>query len=59
MQVLIDGVVEDEFLTNESRVGAYSFSSSIEVRVYNSGVALAGQTSSSYNLRGKIRPPAV
>lgn len=55
MRVYIDGTLEEGFPTNESRVGTYSFTSSIEVRIYNPTTASATQKSSSFNLRGVSR----
>lgn len=55
MRVYIDGTMEEEFPTNEARVGTYAFTTSIEVRVQNPTAASATQTSSSFNLRGVAR----
>jgi len=55
VRVYVDGTMEDEFPTNERRIGIYAFASSLEVRLYNPGTASATGTSSSFNLRGVAR----
>jgi len=55
MRVYIDGTLEEEFPTNEARVGTYGFTSSISIRVYNPDTATASAKSSSFNLRGVSR----
>jgi hypothetical protein len=55
MRVYIDGTLEESFPTNEARVGTYSFTTSIEIRVQNPTGSSATQTSSSFNLRGVSR----
>jgi len=55
MRVYIDGAMEEEFPTNEPRIGIYSFTTSIEVKLYNPTGASATATSSSCNLRGVAR----
>jgi hypothetical protein len=54
MRVYVDGVLEDSFPSNEQRIGVYSFTTSLEVRVHNPGAA-ATSTSSSFNIRGVAR----
>jgi len=56
MRVYVDGVLDDDFPTNETRIGHYSFASSLEVRIYNPTGGSATQTSSGYTLRGLARP---
>ncbi len=56
MRVYVDGVLDDEFATNETRIGHYSFASSLEVRIHNPTTGSATQTSSGYTLRGLARP---
>jgi len=55
MRVYTDGTLEESFPTNESRVGTYGFTTSIEIRVHNPTTGSATQTSSSFNLRGVSR----
>jgi hypothetical protein len=55
MRVYVDGELDDEFPTDEVRVGHYSFSSSLRVCIYNPAAA-ATHTSSGYTLRGLSRP---
>jgi hypothetical protein len=57
IRVYIDGATtpEDEFPTNEPRIGVYSFTTRIEIRIYNPGTASATATSSSFSLRGVMR----
>lgn len=56
MRVYVDGSLDDDFLTNETRIGHYSFASSLQVRIYNPTGSSATQTSSGYTLRGLARP---
>lgn len=56
MRVYVDGALDDDFYTNETRIGHYSFSSSLEVRIYNPTTSSATRTSSGYTLRGLARP---
>lgn len=55
MRVYVDGTLEESFPTNESRIGTYSFTSSLEIRVHNPTTSSTTNNSSSFNLRGVAR----
>jgi hypothetical protein len=55
IRVRVDGKIEDEFKTNEKRLGFYVFSSLFSITLYNPQVIMTA-SSSSFNLRGLIRP---
>jgi hypothetical protein len=55
VRVRTDGKNEDEFKTNEKRLGFYVFSSSFSISLYNPQVIMTA-SSSSFILRGLIRP---
>jgi hypothetical protein len=57
VRVYVDGRLEDDFPTNEARVGFYACSSSLEIKIYNPTPSIASQTSTSYSLRGLLRRP--
>jgi len=52
MRVYVDGILEEEFYTDESRVGTYAFDKSFEVKVYNPLDVTATHTSMSHSIRG-------
>jgi len=52
IRVYVDGKLEEEFYTDESRVGTYAFERSFEVRLYNPLNVIATQTSMSHSIRG-------
>jgi len=52
IRVYVDGIMEEEFYTNESRIGTYAFDESFEVRLYNPLDVVATQKSMSHSIRG-------
>jgi len=54
MRIYVDGVKEEEFPTNETRIGTYAFKKSFEVKVYNPLDVIKTQTSMSHSIRGVI-----
>ncbi len=55
IRVYVDGVKEEEFYTNESRIGIYAFTTSLVIKLYNPTTASATQSSTSFSLRGVAR----
>lgn len=55
MDVLVDGILEDRFPTNQSFVTIHSFSTEIVVRIHNPLATTETRTSSSFELRGVAR----
>jgi len=55
IRVYVDGKLEEEFYTDEIRVGTYAFETSFEIRLYNPLDVLTTQTSMSHSIRGLIR----
>jgi hypothetical protein len=57
VRVYVDGATtaEDEFSTNEVRVGVYAFSTSLSIKLYNPSTSSVTGTSTSFGLRGVMR----
>ena len=55
IRVYVDGSLDDEFSCNETRVGAYAFTSSIEVKLYNPGTSSVTGNCPTSNVRGWVR----
>jgi len=55
IRVYVDGSLDDEFPCNETRVGAYSFASSIEIRLYNPSASSVTGNCPTSNVRGWMR----
>jgi len=56
MRVYVDDMLDDDFPTDEARIGHYAFSLSLEIRIYNPTLSSSTHSSSGYTLRGLARP---
>jgi hypothetical protein len=55
VRVFVDGALEDSFPTNEARVGSYTWTNSLDVRLRNPTTSVLTQSSSGFNVRGLMR----
>jgi len=55
IRIFLDATLEESFPTNERRIGIYSFTNSIDIRLRNPTATIATQTSQSFDLRGVSR----
>jgi len=54
IRVYIDGKLEEEFYTEEERVGTYAFERSFEIKLYNPLDVTTTRTSMSFSVRGLV-----
>jgi len=55
IRVYVDGSLDDEFPCNEVRVGAYAFTSSIVIKLYNPSANSVTGNCPTLNIRGWVR----
>lgn len=52
LRIYVDGTLDETIATNEARVGAYTFNSSLEIKIYNPADSQDTKSSETFYIRG-------